>query len=178
MFLGMTINVNDLPQDEKSGPIPAGYYTTKIEESEIKPTKNGDGRYIKLKLRVQGPTHANAVLYTNINIVNANQDAERIGKAQLRSIMESIGLQTITDTDQLIGGVVDVKVMIEKRTYQGIEKEENVVKYFKKSQSGAALAADMPQPAPAPFAHQPPVMQPQPQQPVAAANPAAPVRPW
>lgn len=175
MFLGMTFSVNDLPQDEKSGPIPAGYYTTKIEESEIKPTKNGDGRYIKLKLRVQGPTHANAVLYANINIVNANQEAERIGKSQLRSIMEAIGLQTITDTDQLIGGVVDVKVMIEKRTYQGIEKEENIVKYFKKSQSGSALSTPMSQPTPTPFA---PPQSPAPQQPSPPANSNAPARPW
>ena len=179
MFLGMTINVNDLPQDEQQGGvIPAGQYIVKIERAQLKDTKSGTGRYISLMLRVQGPTHSNAVVFAMVNISNQNQEAERIGKAQLRSIMESIGLQTITDTDQLVGGVMDVKIAVEKDTYNGNEQDRNVVKSFKKSQSGAALVAGMPQSVPAPFAPQPPVMQPQPQQPVAAANQSAPVRPW
>lgn len=177
MFLGMTINVNDLPQDEQQGGvIPAGQYVVKIERAQLKDTKSGTGRYISLMLRVQGPTHSNAVVFAMINISNQNQEAERIGKAQLRSIMEAIGLQTITDTDQLIGGVMDVKVAVEKDTYNGNEQDRNVVKSFKKSQSGAALSAPMSQPAAAHFAPpQPPAPQ---QQPAPQANPSAPVRPW
>lgn len=178
MFLGMTINVNDLPQDEQQGGvIPAGQYTVKIERAQLKDTKSGTGRYISLMLRVQGPTHSNAVVFAMVNISNQNQEAERIGKAQLRSIMEAIGLQTITDTDQLIGGVMDVKVAVEKDTYNGNEQDRNVVKSFKKSQSGAAVAQRlMSQPTPTPFAPpQPPVSH---QQPSPPANPAAPARPW
>lgn len=176
MFLGMTINVNDLPQEEQQGGvIPAGQYTVKIERAQLKDTKSGTGRYISLMLRVQGPTHSNAVVFAMVNISNQNQEAERIGKAQLRSIMEAIGLQTITDTDQLIGGMMDVKVAVEKDTYNGNEQDRNVVKSFKKSQSGAALSAPMSQPAAAHFAPPQPVA---PQQPAPQANPAAPVRPW
>ena len=176
MFLGMTFNVQDLPQDEQQGGvIPAGQYTVKIERAQLKDTKSGTGRYINVMLRVQGPTHANAVVFAMVNISNQNQEAERIGKAQLRSIMESIGLQTITDTDQLIGGVMDVKVAVEKDTYNGNEQDRNVVKSFKKSQSGAALSAPMSQPAAAHFA---PPQPPAPQQPAPQANPTAPVRPW
>ena len=176
MFLGMTINVNDLPQDEQQGAvIPAGQYVVKIERAQLKDTKSGTGRYISLMLRVQGPTHSNAVVFAMINISNQNQEAERIGKAQLRSIMEAIGLQTITDTDQLIGGVMDVKVAVEKDTYNGNEQDRNVVKSFKKSQSGSALSTPMSQPTPTPFAPpQPPVSQ----QPSPPANSNAPVRPW
>ena len=176
MFLGMTINVNDLPQDEQQGGvIPAGQYTVKIERAQLKDTKSGTGRYISLMLRVQGPTHSNAVVFAMINISNQNQEAERIGKAQLRSIMEAIGLQTITDTDQLIGGVMDVKVAVEKDTYNGNEQDRNVVKSFKKSQSGAALSTPMQQP---PATHFVPPQPPAPQQPAPQANPTAPVRPW
>ena len=172
----MTINVNDLPQDEQQGgAIPAGQYTVKIERAQLKDTKSGTGRYINVMLRVQGPTHSNAVVFAMVNISNQNQEAERIGKAQLRSIMEAIGLQTITDTDQLIGGVMDVKVAVEKDTYNGNEQDRNVVKSFKKSQSGAALSAPMSQPAAAHFAPPQPVA---PQQPTPQANPTAPVRPW
>ena len=176
MFLGMTINVNDLPQDEQQGGvIPAGQYIVKIERAQLKDTKSGTGRYISLMLRVKGPTHSNAVVFAMVNISNQNQEAERIGKAQLRSIMEAIGLQTITDTDQLIGGVMDVKVAVEKDTYNGNEQDRNVVKSFKKSQSGAASPVPMSQPAAAHFAPPQPVA---PQQPAPQANPAAPVRPW
>lgn len=173
MFLGMTINVNDLPQDEQQGgAIPAGQYVVKIERAQLKDTKSGTGRYISLMLRVQGPTHSNAVVFAMVNISNQNQEAERIGKAQLRSIMEAIGLQTITDTDQLIGGVMDVKVAVEKDTYNGNEQDRNVVKSFKKSQSGAAMSQ------PAASTYFAPLQPPAPQQPSPPANPTAPVRPW
>lgn len=176
MFLGMTFNVNDLPQDEQQGgAIPAGQYVVKIERAQLKDTKSGTGRYISLMLRVQGPTHSNAVVFAMVNISNQNQEAERIGKAQLRSIMEAIGLQTITDTDQLIGGVMDVKVAVEKDTYNGNEQDRNVVKSFKKSQSGAALSTPRQQP---PATHFVPPQPLEPRQPAPQANPTAPVRPW
>lgn len=177
MFLSTAINVNDLPQnDAPSGAIPAGEYAAKIDKAELKATNHGNGQYIKLQLRITGPTHANACVFTNLNIVNQNETAERIGKQQLRSIMEAINLQTITDTDQLIGGQLMIKVTCEADEYRrgngDLDAMKNEVKLFKKLGGSPAIPSQTPAYSPQHTPHQAQAQQPV-QQPA-----ASPARPW
>lgn len=186
MFLSTAINLNDLPQnDQISGALPAGEYAVKIDKAELKTTNSGDGQYIKLQLRVTGPTHVNACVFTNLNIVNRNETAERIGKQQLRSIMEAINLQTITDTDQLIGGVMLVKISCQPDDYRrgngDLDAMKNEVKLFKKLGGSTAIPSQQPvpvqqQPFPSPTQ---PRQQPQQQQQqqIPSQTPAT-ARPW
>lgn len=159
-FLGTTIRADELPESTGGdfAPIPAGEYTVSIAAADLTPTKDGTGQYIKLKLNVIAPTHQGRVLFSNLNIRNQSAKAEEIGRQQLGSILRAINLAAIEDTDQLIGGVMDVKVTIKAATDQ--YPAGNEVKAYKPL-SGAAPAAK-PQQAAA-----------QPQQ---AAAPAK--RPW
>src|SRR5690554_3389500 len=138
--LGFNVNVNDLPEDTGGSfePIPAGEYTVAISEAGLNDTKAGTGQYIKIRMDVTGPTHQGRVLFTNINIRNPNPKAEEIGRQQLGSIMRAIGLASLQDTDQLVGGQMAVKVTVKNDPTYG---PGNEVKGFK-SVSGS--------PAPAP----------------------------
>lgn len=140
--LGYTVSTNDLPQDGGGdfSPLPAGEYHTRIVETSINTTKSGTGQYIKLRLDVTGPSHEGRVIFTNLNIKNDNQKAEEIGRQQLGSVMRAIGLDSIQDTDQLVGGAMAVKVTIRKSEEYG---DQNDVKSFK------AISGSKP-PAPAP----------------------------
>lgn len=139
-FLGTTIRANELPEStgDDFPPIPAGEYTVSIAAAYLAPTKEGTGRYIKLKLNVIAPTHQGRVLFSNLNIRNQSAKAEEIGLQQLGAVMRAIGLATIEDTDQLIGGVMDVKVTIKAATDQ--YPAGNEVKAYK-PMSGATPAA-------------------------------------
>jgi hypothetical protein len=112
--LGFNVDVNDLPQDNGGdfSPIPAGQYTARIADASIETTKSGTGQYIKLRLDVTGPTHEGRVLFSNLNIKNDSQKAEEIGRQQLGAIMRAINVPNMTDTDQLIGGNVSIKIAI------------------------------------------------------------------
>lgn len=139
-FLAEEFNVNDLPVGNTGNfePLPAGWYTCTISQAELKDTKAGNGQYIKLRYDITGPTHQGRVVFGNLNIKNANSKAEEIGRQQLGDIMRAIGLAKVTDTDQLIGGQIGIKLEIKQDAKYGASNE---VKGFKSVTGSAAPAA-------------------------------------
>ena len=138
-FLNEEFNVNELPQGNGNfEPLPAGWYTATISQSELKATKAGNGQYIKLRYDITGPTHQGRVVFGNLNIKNANPKAEEIGRQQLGDIMRAIGLAKVTDTDQLIGGQIGIKLEVKQDEQYGASNE---VKGFKSLSGSAAPAA-------------------------------------
>jgi hypothetical protein len=154
-FLGETINAADLPQREEVGnydPLPAGWYTATITGAELKATKAGDGQYIAIRYDITGPTHQGRVVFGNINVRNASPKAEEIGRQQLGDIMRAIGLAKVSDTDELIGGSLSIKLDIKEA--QGDYKARNEVRGFKALEGSpttfkAAVAAPAPSGGPA-----------------------------
>ena len=142
--LGETFNLNELPQNESSyDPVPEGWYTVKIAEAGVQTTKAGTGRYIKLRLDILGPTHQGRVIFTNLNINNPNSQAETIGRQQLGEVMRAIGLPSVQDTDQLIGGELQVKVIIKQQ--DGYDPGNEVKRY--KAVEGATMPVAAAKPA-------------------------------
>lgn len=129
--LGETINVNDLPVSEAGNydPLPAGWYTANITKAEIKATKAGDGQYISVRYDITGPSHQGRVVFGKINIRNASAKAEEIGRQQLGDIMRAIGLAKVSDTDELIGGSLSIRLAVDDAG--GDYKARNEVKGFK-----------------------------------------------
>lgn len=128
-FLDQEYTTDNLPQSEKTyEPLPAGMYQAVIAGAELKSTKAGNGQYIAVRYDITGPTHQGRVVYGNINIKNPNPEAERIGREQLGELMRAIGLSRVSDTDQLIGGTLEIKLSIKKDAEYG---ERNEVKGFK-----------------------------------------------
>jgi hypothetical protein len=138
-FLNETFDVNQLPQGAGGNfnPLPAGWYTVTITQADLKDTKAGNGQYIKLRYDITGPSHQGRVVFGNLNIKNANSKAEEIGRQQLGDIMRAIGLAKVTDTDQLIGGQISIKLEIKQDEQYGASNE---VKGFK-SMSGSVAPA-------------------------------------
>lgn len=153
-YLDTPINANDLPDDTGGDytPLPEGEYSVTIKDAEVKATNDGTGQYIKLRLDVQGPTHAGRVVFSNINIRNKSEQAEQIGRGQLKAVMSALGIATLTDTDQLIGGQLIVKLSVraartDEKTGKTYEASNDVKAY--KPAGGAPMAAPgaMPKPS-------------------------------
>ena len=126
-FLDEEFSVDTLPVGTNNfEPLPEGWYNATITAAEIKPTKAGDGKYIAVKYAITGPTHQGRVIFGNLNIKNASTKAEEIGRQQLGEIMRAIGLATVRDTDQLIGGNLGIKLTVRTGEYAG-----NEIKAFK-----------------------------------------------
>lgn len=141
--LGQTFDVSELPQGTVGNfdPLPPGWYDATITQAELKPTKDGSGQYIKIRYDITGPSHQGRVVFGNLNIKNASSKAEEIGRQQLGELMRAIGLARVTDTDQLIGGAIGVKLDVRAATEQ--YGAQNEVKGFK-TLNGAMSAAKAP----------------------------------
>lgn len=124
-ILSQTFNLNDLPQETGGSfePLPAGWYDANITGAELRNTKSGTGQFIAIKYTVTGPTHQGRVVFGNVNIKNDSAKAEEIGRAQLGSIMRSVGLAKIGDTNVLIGKSIGVKLKIQKDEQYGDRNE-------------------------------------------------------
>ena len=140
-FLGQEFNQDDMPQGNSYEALPAGWYTANITGAELKNTKAGTGQYIAVRYDITGPTHQGRVVFGNLNIKNPNPKAEEIGRQQLGDLMRAIGLAKVTDTDQLIGGSLSIKLEI--RTQEGYEPS-NDVKGYKSTSGGMAPQAAAP----------------------------------
>ena len=114
-------------------PLPAGWYMVRIADAEIKQTKAGNGSYVSIRYDVLGPTHQGRVVYGNITISNPNRKAEEIGEQQMAALRSSIGLARITDTDQLIGATVEIKLTVKKDDEYG---DKNDVKGYRAIEGG------------------------------------------
>ena len=128
-LLNQTYTANDLPQSPHGNydPIPAGMYTATINSVELKDSRSG-GQYINIRYDITGPSHQGRVLFGMLNIRNPNPRAEEIGLQQLGELLKAIGLEKLSDTDELIGGQLQVKVDIEKSEQYG---EQNRIRSYR-----------------------------------------------
>ena len=162
-FIGQTFDVNEMPEGNGNfDPLPPGWYNANITQAELKDTNAETGQYIKMRYDITGPTHQGRVVFGNLNIKNASAKAEEIGRQQLGEIMRAIGLAKVTDTDQLIGGSLSIKLDVRAATEQ--YAAQNEVKGFKAITGSAPTFAA---PATSPAASAP-----------AAATPAKATPPW
>lgn len=149
-FLGEDFNADELPDsDNVFDPVPAGWYDCTIAAVEDRKTKAGNGKYLSVRYTIVGPTHQGRMFFGNINYRNPSAEAEKIGRAQLGEIMRAIGLASLNDSDQLIGGSLKVKVVVRKDKHYG---DSNEPKGFKAlAQSSMPASSGMP-PIPTPAA--------------------------
>lgn len=128
--LGQTYDVETLPKSNMGSfePLPPGWYSATIVGAELKTTKSGTGKYISVRYDITGPTHQGRVVFGNLNIRNESSKAESIGLQQFGQILAAIGLAIADDTDQLIGGSLQIKLDIEKSVQYG---DKNRVNGFK-----------------------------------------------
>lgn len=135
--LNETFNVTDLPQGTNYEVLPEGWYSSTISGAEIKSTKAGNGQYIAVQYSITGPTHQGRVVFGNLNIKNPSAKAEEIGRQQLGDLMRAIGLSSVSDTDQLIGGQLNIKLTINKSEQYG---DRNDVYGYKALLGGVSFA--------------------------------------
>jgi hypothetical protein len=145
-FLGETFDINDIPEEEKREfePVPAGWYTASITNANLRDTKAGTGKFISVRFDITGPEHQGRVVFTNLNMTNPSPKAEEFGRKQLGRIMLAVGLQQVSDTDQLLGANLSIKLTVKNDPEYG---PGNEVRGFK-----AIEGSTPPVSAPAPAA--------------------------
>lgn len=128
--------------------LPAGEYPAVATEAELKDTKAGTGKYLKVTFEIIEGNGKGRKVFTNFNLVNPNQDAVQIGHAQLKEWATAAGNPNAKDTSELIHKPVVLKLTVKKDEEYG---DGNEVKSYKpygatvaQSQSAPAQASAAP----------------------------------
>lgn len=109
-------------------PVPIGEYTVMITESDLKPTKSGDGQYLQLVYEVLDGDYKGRKLWDRLNIVNKNNTATEIAQRALSAICHSVGVLHPKDSEELHNKPFVVKVGIRPAT--GDFSESNIIKGY------------------------------------------------
>ena len=131
---GFTATEVEPPQAFK--PLPAGDYRCIIEHSEMKPTKNGNGEMLVLRLKVLDGDFKNRVLFDRLNLKNPSEQAVQIARGTLSAICRAVGVLTPGDSSELHNKPLVAVVM--QREYNG--NQQNEIKGYKEAKPVAKEA--------------------------------------
>lgn len=97
--------------------IPPGDYPAIVVSSEMKPTKDGTGQRINLKIQILSGQYQNRTLFDGLNIKNKSAQAEQIGRSQLKALCVAVNVPNPQDSTELHNKPMMIKV--------GIGKDQN-----------------------------------------------------
>lgn len=165
------------PDQGAQDAIPAGWYNVLIDQSDVKPTKDGTGHFLEMRHKVMDGAYAGKYVYARLNLRNANPTAQEIGYKQLSAVCHAVGVLQVQDSAQLHN--IPLKIKVKLRAASGEYEASNEISSWKNinevvTQVAAAVAGGFPaSPTPPTFTMPPPVAA-APVAPPAMGSPAAP----
>ena len=117
-----TLNGFDARQVEPTSAfdaIPSGKYNAAITDSELKPTKNGSGKYLQLTFTIIEGEYKNRILWSRLNLENPNATAVKIARSELSAICRATGVMTPRDSAELHNLPLVITVKTKKRDDTG-----------------------------------------------------------
>jgi hypothetical protein len=146
--------------------LPPGNYTAQIVQSEMRPTKAGNGQLLWLEMDVvEGPHHGRKI-WDQLNLVNQSQQTVEIAQRTLSAICHAVGQMQVSDSEQLHFQPMQVTLAVEpdsrdKHLQPHEQRKQNKVKGYaavggkpaaRVATAPAARPAAAPPPRPAPAA--------------------------
>ena len=113
-------------------PIPAGIYEALICDSEVRPTRSGNGKGINLTFEILSGPHKGRKVFAWINFQHPKAEAQRIGQEELARICKAVGVGKLDATAQLHNLPMMITVAIDKD-----DQSRNVIKNYKAKEGGA-----------------------------------------
>ena len=142
----ISFNSADVPDDDRGSfePLPAGWYVGHIIESELKQNSKGTGSYLQFVIEVDTPSHSGRWLWARHTWEHESSSAAvDIGHRQVASLCRAAGRSSISDTEELHG--TQIKVKVKETNHPTYGPGNDVVDYKPVSSSGSG---DRPTPAP------------------------------
>lgn len=100
-FLGGTFDATQVDPAQDFTPLPSGEYPAIITDSEMKPTKSGNGQYLDLTYQVTDGPMKGRLVWERLNLDNPNAKAVEIAQRSLSSLCHAVGVLQVQDSQQL-----------------------------------------------------------------------------
>ena len=137
----LSFNAAEVEPSSSFDPIPAGTYTAEITDSKEKDTKSGNGSYLELTFSIIEGEFMNRLIWVRLNLKNPNATAVEIAQKDLSAICRATGVMNLTDSSQLHGKPMKVKVSVRKSAEYG---DSNEIKSYESADSKTTTATSAP----------------------------------
>jgi len=141
-----TLNNFDANQVDPSvalDPLPAGKYLAVVSESEFKPTKTGNGKYLQLTFQIIDGEFKGRLVWARLNLENQSEKTVKIARGELSALCRAVGVMQPKDSVELHNVPLEINVGLKKRDDNG--EFTNVIKgYAKKGGAGSPVIARAP----------------------------------
>jgi hypothetical protein len=121
--------------------LPLGKYQAVILRDELKPTKNGNGKFLELTLQIQSPGEFRHIeIIDRLNILNPSEIAQNIGQGTLKRICSLLGVVYPPDDSRKLWGkpmTISVKIKEFISNTTGEELQSNEVTGYSKPAAAA-----------------------------------------
>ena len=182
--LGSTFNATEHDTEQRADyeELPNGVYSLEIEASDVVPTKAGNGTILKTTNVVIAPeAYKGRRLFTTYNLENANAQAQEIGQRAFASLCRAIGVDSVSDSEELHFRSFTAKIGLGKPSKDGQYPARAEIRTYFYPDTGPvpepAIDANQPARAPAPANDNRQQAQPASRPPAAAASGGG-SRPW
>lgn len=142
----LNFNANEVEPSIGFDPIPAGKYQAIIADSEMKPTKNGNGQYLELTFEIIDGDYKGRKVWSRLNLENQNSQAVQIARADLSAICRAVNVAQPRDSVELHNLPLTITVRCKKNQDDEITNE---IKGYSPRQSYSGAVAANPATPPA-----------------------------
>ena len=118
-MVSLQFDANEVQPTTDFEAIPAGKYLAVITESEMKPTKSGNGSYLQFTFQIVSGAQKGRILWSRLNLENANATAVKIARGELSAICRAVGVMQPKDSTELHDLPLVVTVKCRKREETG-----------------------------------------------------------
>jgi hypothetical protein len=127
-------------------PFPEGEYEMELTESDVVPTKAGNGKLLKYTARVVSGDFESRLVWGQINLQNTNPQAQEIGQREFSALRHAVGVLAPNDTQDLHFRAFKAKVVVEPaKTVNGKDYgPRNSIKRFIYEEDGNTSAPPPP----------------------------------
>jgi len=98
-------NSDNVESARQSEPIPDGDYVMHVSKTEVNEIKARNGYRLDVEFTIIDGQHSERKLFASMNVVNPNEQAQGIGRGELKRLSEACGVDfnaVLEDTDLLL----------------------------------------------------------------------------
>lgn len=125
----LNFDATQVPPAESFSVIPAGDYKVQIVDSDLRPTKDGNGQYLWLESEIIEGEYQSRKLWSRLNLVNSNQQAVEIAQRELSALCHATGKLHVADSQEL--HLVPVIAVVRVRPARGDYDASNEIRSWK-----------------------------------------------
>lgn len=120
----LNFNAHEVEPSVAFEPVPAGKYNAVIIDSEMKPTKSGNGSYLELTFEIIDGEYKERKVWARLNINNPSAQAQKIAQSELSALCRAVNVMEPKDSVDLHNLPLEITVICKKRNdSDGISNE-------------------------------------------------------